>query len=349
MKSLRKFYRFQVSNPLVISELTYRTGELSCFLSMSLQNNGHESKGGLTISCADFEAAPGLVSERVVVSRPPDTGIREIRKTDPSFKIGIKSDHIPRGVDLFDQSGRLESGDSKHYIFKVNISKTQSTSGSFIKGIAAGDQLGKAVFTWCKACGEIGRMASFPVICPTFHPFLDLNDLGGTSRKESGSDFVMHIQGNGLSVDIAAQAAARVAKSTHTNVNATVVMNTTGAQHQNALDLIFPVTVEPINPPKELQVGIPFDIDFLVVNHSHQFISAQLQFHLELMKGISVCGPSSKNLEEIPGSGGSATVLVRFIALSAGLARLTGCRILNLATGHSIPQPPMLNMMVLAE
>jgi hypothetical protein len=339
MKSLRKFYRFQVSNPLVISELTYRSGKLSCFLSVSLQNNGHESKGGLTISSADFEAAPGLIAEKVV-SRPPNTGIRKMRETDPTFKIGTKGAYFPRGVDLFDHSGRLERGDSEQYIFKITVSKSQSTSGSFVKEITAGDQLGKAMFTWRKACGEMGRMASFPVICPILHPLLALTDPGETTMKEVA-------QGSGLSVDIAAQATARAAKSAHASVKNTT--NAIGAENQRALDLMFPVTVEPINPPKELQVGIPFDIEFLVVNHSNQFMSTQLQFRSELMKGISVCGPSSKNLEEIPGNGGNATVLVRFIALSAGLAQLTGCYIVNLVTGQSIPQPPMLNMMVVVK
>lgn len=339
MKSLRKFYRFQVSNPLVISELTYRSGKLSCFLSVSLQNNGHESKGGLTISSAEFEAAPGLTAEKVV-SRPPSTDTRKIKEKGPTFKIGTKSAHFPRGVDLFDHSGRLERGDSEQYIFKVTVSKTLSTSGSLVKEITAGDQLGKAVFTWRKACGEIGRMASIPVICPILYPLPALNDPGETTMKEI-------TQGSGLSVSIAAQATVRGAKSKQASVKSST--NAIGAENQRALDLIFPVTAEPINPPKELQVGIPFDIEFLVVNNSNQFMSAQLQFRSELMKGISVCGPSSKNLEEIPGNGGNATALVRFIALSPGLAQLTGCSIVNLVTGQSIPQPPMFNMMVVVK
>ena len=39
VKTLRKFYRFQVTNPLTISELTTRTGDASCFVSISLENN----------------------------------------------------------------------------------------------------------------------------------------------------------------------------------------------------------------------------------------------------------------------------------------------------------------------
>ena len=343
MKSLRKFYRFQVSNPLVISEQTYRIGDLSCFLSISLQNNGHETKGGLTISHADFETAPGLISEKFV-GTPPKTSISKARNPDPGLKTGSEKNQFTRGVDLFDESERLQPGDSKQYIFKISTSKSQSTLGSPVTGIVAGHQLGKAVFSWHKACGEIGRMASFPVICRVSYPFLDPKDLGIIHTEQNKSDFVMHIHGSGLSNDVATQAAARATKSTNAVLESSMKVN--GAENPNALDLILPVTVEPINPPKKIQVGIPFDIDFLVVNHSCQFVSTQLQFRLELMKGISVCGPSFKNLEDIPGNGGSTTVLLRFIALSTGLTQLTGCCVVNLASGESIPQPSMLNMMV---
>jgi len=348
MKSLRKFYRFQVSNPLVISETTYRTGESSCFVSMSLQNNGHESKGGLTISSADFEPASGLFAEKVIC-RAPDTDRRETTNSNLARNVGVRSNSLPKGVDLFDNSGRLEPGDSKHYIFKITGSKTKSTSDSFAKGIASGDQLGKAIFTWRKACGEMGRMSSSSVICPTVHPLLDPEDPGAT-MKGSGSDFVMHVEGSGLSVDIAALAAARAVNRANANINANATnpLHILDVEHHGALDLMFPVTVEPMNPPKELRVGIPFDVDFLVVNHSNQFMSAQLQFRLEHMKGIAVCGASFKNLEEIPGNGGSAIAVVRFIALSAGLAQLTGCCIVNVATGHSVPQPPMMNAIAIA-
>jgi len=320
-KSLRKFYRFQVSNPLVISELTYRTGDSSCFVSISLQNNGHESKCGLTISSAEFNAAPGLVAEKID------------GKTKPSVS---NSSHRSRGIDLFDNSGRLEPGDSKRYIFKVTIPTTQSSSVSSIKGIAAGDELGKAVFTWSKACGEMGRMGSSPIICPVVRPIIDAKNLAAT-MKGAGSNFVVHVKGSGLSVDVATQAAARAA-----NNNALTMMGC----NNNALDVCLPITVEPVNPPTLMKLGTPYKISFLVVNHSDQYMTPQLQFRLENMKGIAVCGPSFKNLEEIAGNGGVSTVTVRFIALSAGLVQLMGCCIVNLATGHIIPQPPMMNALV---
>ena len=304
IKSLRKFYRFQVSNPLVISEITHRSGELSCFSSIMLQNSSNDSKGGLTVSSADFEAAPGFISENIS-RRSPNSTTTNAKETTSIIRIGTKNISLPRGVDLFDRSGRLERGNSMQYLFKITKSTTQPTPRSFVKGITAGDQLGKVVFTWRKACGEFGRMASFPLPCPATNPLPDLNDPGRTSKK-----------------------------------------NTT---MPSTPDLMLPVTIEPINPPKEVHVGIPFDVEFKVVNRSHQFISAQLLFRLEQMKGVSVCGPSSKNLEEIPGNGGNASVLFRFIALTSGLVQLAGCYVMNLATEQTMRQPPLLNLMVIVE
>lgn len=303
-KTLRKFYRFQVSNPLIISELTYRAGDASCFVSISLENNGAETKGGLTICEAEFDPAPGLVAERVRTQR--------------------KEKDVLTATQLFDECGRLEVGASVRYLFKV------ATSSSSARGIAAGDELGKAVFTWRKACGEMGRMASSPVICPIVNPLLHPNDPGATMEGR-GSPFVVHVQGSGLSIDVATTAAARAA-----NPN----------MERGSLDQLLPVTVEPVDPPSRMTLGVPYPVQFLVVNHSDKSMTIQLQFRLEHMKGISVCGSSFKNLEEVPGNGGSTTVAVRFIPLAAGLLPIRGCNIVDLATGQAVPQPPLFYVMV---
>jgi hypothetical protein len=307
-KTLRKFYRFQVSNPLIMSELTYRTGDACCFVSISLENNGAETKGGLTICEAKFDPAPGLSAERVSSQRKDEAKVT--------------------ATELFDECGRLETSASMRYLFKVASSEPSS-----VRGIAAGDELGKAVFTWRKACGEMGRMASSPVICPSVTPTLDPSDPGATMEGR-GNPFVVYVQGSGLSVDVANIAAARAA-----NPN----------MDRNALDQLLPVTVEPVDPPSRIQLGVPYQVQFLVVNHADKYMSLQLQFRLEHMKGLSVCGPSFKNLEEVPGNGGSTTVAVRFIALAKGLLQVRGCCVVDLATGQAIPQPPLFNVLVESE
>jgi hypothetical protein len=308
IKTLRKFYRFQVSNPLIISELTYRTGDASCFVSISLQNNAAETKGALTICSAEFDPSPGLTAERVGGPRS-----------------NIKEDST--AVELFDGCGRIDEGASIRYIFKVTATSDDATS----RGIAGGDELGKAVFTWRKAVGEMGRMASSPVMCPGSIPFLDPNDPSGTMMGRD-SQYVMHVQGNGLSVDVATAAASQQANPNPLN--------------QNSLDKLLPVTVEPIDPPNHMQLSVPQEIYFLVVNHSSSSMTIQLQFHLDHMKGLAICGPSFKNLEDVPGSGGSTTVAMRFVALEAGLLRLSGCCIVDLASGREVPQPPLFNVLV---
>ena len=49
-KTLRKFYRFQVSVPLIIDASTYKSGESTCFVSLDVQNNGAETKGGCFVT-----------------------------------------------------------------------------------------------------------------------------------------------------------------------------------------------------------------------------------------------------------------------------------------------------------
>jgi hypothetical protein len=307
VKTLRKFYRFQVSDPLIISELTFRSSDSCCFVSISLDNNGDESKGGLTICQAEFEAADGLTAEKIGKDQAPGRDMA--------------------GREKFDSSGRLEAGHTLRYMFLV-----QSESGESGKGIAVGDELGKAVFTWRKACGEMGRMASAPIVLnPTISPSIDPSNPGATMEGKRSS-FIVHLKGrSGLSVDVASAAAAQSA-----NKN----------KERNTLDQLLPVTVEPINPPSTVEVGIPFQVELLVINHSDREMALQVQFRLEHMAGLSVCGTSYKNLQEIPGRGGSIRTVVAFLPLATGLLQIAGCNVVDLNKGLSFPQPPLCQMIV---
>lgn len=325
--SLRKFYRFQVSNPLVLSDRTYRVGDLSCFVSLSLENRGTEVKSGLTVCSADFDPAPGLVAETIGIGGRDGAAVGS----------GSNGPSAGPARTLFDNSGRLEAGESKSFLFKVTVQPPGSAANpsAAARGIAAGDELGRAVFTWRKACGEMGRMVGSPVVCPDVRPALDPADPEATMTGR-GSDFVVHTGGGsgGLSIDVATHAAARAA-------------NPGGVSSgRDALDLVLPVTVEPIDPPNKMELGVPCQISFLVVNHSDLYLTLQLQFQLDHMEGISVCGPSFQNLEEIASNGGSATVQARFMALSAGLLQLSGCCVVDLASGLAIPQPPLFKALV---
>jgi hypothetical protein len=308
-KTLRKFYRFSVSEPLQIRELTVRAGDASCFVSIAVENiSTPPSTGGMTISSVQFVTADGLEAERIGGTTP------------------LKRTEKKTAVELFDSCGRLESGESFRYLFLVQAASEDAK----LRGIACGDELGKAVFTWRKAMGEAGRISSTPIFCPEAEGLMRDGDSTDQILMGAGSRFVVH--GSGLSVDVAASAASRAA-------------NRKGNTVERALDLL-PVTVEPIDPPSFMELAKPHQVQFLVVNHSPQPMNLQLQMRLSYMSGVAVCGLSYKNLGEIPGSGGSCIVEVTLIALVAGLLRVQGCCIVELTTGQEIPQPPLFNVFV---
>jgi len=308
IKTLRKFYRFQVSNPLVITEATFRSSDTSCFVSISLSNNSEASRGGLTICEAAFEAASDLSVEQLPVGIP---------KGGPESKTGAQ---------MFDTCGRLEVRQTWRYMFHVF---RQPNTGT--KGIAVGDELGKFRFKWRKACGEMGMMASTPVHCPPLAPVIDTTNTGAT-MEGAGSSFVVHSRGrSGLSLDVAASTAARLVSPN---------------MDRNSLDQLLPVTVEPISPPHQVELGLPFKVDFLVTNHSEREMTLQLQFHLGHMKGLSVCGSSFRNLHDVQGRGGSTVVLVSFLPLATGLWKLSGCNVVDINRGQSFPQPPLAQVLV---
>lgn len=223
-----------------------------------------------------------------------------------------------RAISLFDNCCRLEIGVKRSYLFKV-----VATSGSKPGRLQAGDDLGTASFTWRKACGEVGRMQSSLLICP------DSIVLSGNTNRVTGKD-------------------EKLKPLSEVSPNTTVISGL-AKDRQAKPGQKLPVTTQPIDPPALVQMGQPFRIEFLVVNHSEKYMTLQVQFRMEQLIGVSVCGPSFKNLDEVPGNGGSVRVAVRFIALTAGLLKLRGCYIADLSTGFEIPQSALCNILVVTE
>lgn len=329
-KTLRKFYRFNVSSPLHIRELTLRSGDASCFVSIAVENaaaaGGGTGVGGLTICSAEFQPPPGLVAQRIGGDDLVEHGGRDEKKEeDVDESTGMRRQL--RGAELFDKSGRLEPGASFRYMFLVKASSEDAT----LRGIACGDELGKAVFTWRRAMGETGRIASSSVLCPPSQPPGLLGEGASPADVAAASHFVVH--GSGLSVDAAAAAANRSASVSETG-------------RPTSLDELLPVTVEPIDPPTLMDLAVPQEVQLLVVNHSSRSMNLQLQMRLPQMSGVVVCGPSFKNLGEVPPSGGSSVVGVRLVALVAGLFRVQGCCVVDLTSGREIAQPALFNVFV---
>jgi len=301
-KTFRKFYRFQVVDPFQVSELTVRSGDSSCFVSLSVKYNQAEKAGALVISAADFLPAEGLSAERIGRGNP----------------VKYESPETQTATQLLDSSGLIQPGAVVRYLFEVKATSQEA----ILRGIAAGELLGKVVFTWRKSMGETGRIASSPIYCPAVKPTF------GDDDDAEGGGFV--VNRSGLSVDVAAAAASRARNPAD----------------RNALITKLPVTVEPIDPPAKLSLNRPNEVQFLVVNHSEHPMTLQLQFRLSQMTGLAVCGTSFKNLGEVPPNGGSTVAAVRFLPLAAGLLRVQGCSVVDLASGREMPQPPLFHVFV---
>lgn len=326
-KTLRKFYRFNVSSPLNIRELTVRSGDASCFVSLSVENVSSNSTP-MTISSVEFQTSPGLDAELIGGTTPTKT-------TGGDKDDGSKNDAKHSGTELFDGCGRLDPGACFRYMFHVKATSADAS----LKGIACGDELGMAIFSWRKTMGEAGRIASSPVTCPADKPPGLITATKNPSKfmMGSGNRYVVH--GSGLSVDVAAASANRSATTlTKTSKESSGVVPD--------LDQVLPITVEPVDPPTSMTLAQPQEVQFLIVNHSETSMTLQLQMRLNYMSGVVVCGPSFINLGELPSSGGSTIIGVRLVALVSGLLRIQGCCIVDLTTGQETPQPPLFNVFV---
>ena len=357
-KSIRKYYRFNVSSPLSIRECTVRAGEDKCFVSIGIENVTATSP--ILISSADFEPPmnsnsnsnySGFTAKLIQKSNSNDHNNNSTTSTSTST------------VQQFDDSGYLPPGSVRRYLFLVsspssnfsvsfstnenenkNINKNYNKNKNKHNFIAQGDELGKAVFAWKKNMGEQGRIASMSVLCPaSFHlPKLppDSKQTFKSSQllhSASNAKFVMH--SSGLKVDVAKD-------MYHQNYNNNNNNNNNNNINKNSLSSLLPVTVEPIHPPTEMPLAQPHTLQLLITNHSPKALHLQLQFRLPFMSGAVICGPSFQNIGILNASGASTTVEITLVALVAGLFRCTGCWVVDLETGLEIMMPSLFNVFV---
>ena len=309
-KTLRKFYRFNVTNPLQITESVTRSGDATCLVSITVENIMEKqgaADGAVTVTSIGFDATDGLAAKQINIIDETDD---ESDESNPIHDIMKRQS----AVKLYDSSVILQPGDSYQYLFSV---KAESES-AVLRGIAFGDELGKAYVVFTKTMGETGRLYSSSVVCP---PTSYLSDDGSKNSK-----FV--VKSSGLSVDVAAASAQR----------------SSFGQGNGSLDEILPVTVEPIDPPSTMRLSVPEKISLLVVNHSNQAMNLQIQMRLSRMSGVVVCGPSYVTLGSVPPSGGSCTIDFRLVALVAGLFSVSGCFIVDLTTGMEVEQPVLFDV-----
>jgi trafficking protein particle complex subunit 13 len=406
-KTFRKFYRFQVVNPLQISELTVRGGDSCCYVSLSVQYNPTEpasssssasppsnaaassssSGGGLVISEVEFLPAAGLSVTRIGRASPFKNDGNNDDNNDSSEESSSLS---LSATQLLDSCGYLKPGSVTRYLFKVQATSKEA----LLRGIAAGDLLGKAIFTWRKSMGETGRIASSNITCPVAvnNNAIPPSKSSFMSNSSSSSSFVVHR--SGLSVDVAAAAASRGGQQQQQQfgsgggvaVGGVIPLLGGSLLHQQQQNKHhpyhqLPVTVEPIDPPSTMRLNVPTEVQFLVVNHSEQEMSLQLQFRLAEMATaagttattigssgndndndadpvgggaangglLAVCGPSFVSLGQVAAAGGSTVVPISFLPLAAGLLTAKGCWVVDLASDWEIPQPGLFHVHVLDE
>lgn len=172
-KSIRKYYRFNVSSPLSIRELTVRGGTDKCFVSIAIENVTATSP--LIIDKANFIPPMGLIATRISIG------------SSNNSNSSIES-NTSTAVQRYDASGHLPPKAMFRYLFQVRNPNNSNT-----KGIAHKDELGKAVFSWKKTMGETGQLASMSVKCPPSFPYTNINP-----------NFIIH--GSGISLDVARDA-----------------------------------------------------------------------------------------------------------------------------------------------
>lgn len=336
-KTFRKFYRFNVVAPLTFRTVAARWGDSTCLVSVAVEHasasastptpaaSPQPSVGSavtetLVVATVDFVPADGLAVEPLSITPPSDAPVTR------------------SAVQLFDQARVLAPGSSVRHLFRV----TAHSRDAILRGIAAGDLLGRAVVTWRKAMGETGRVSSAPLHCPAVvvPPIAPLDDGEGAGSPP----FVVHK--SGLSVDVAAAAAASQARG--------------GPPDASDWSVRLPVTVEAIDPPARLKLHVARPVQFLVVNHAPQPRTLQVQFSLGgVVKsgganhladggsaGVAVCGRSVQTLDHVPPNGGSAVVTATLLPLAAGLLTMGGCAVVDLLSGQEIPQPPLFRVLV---
>ena len=364
-QTFRKFYRFQVQLPILVTELyTVRNHDTSCYTCIQMEyprseNTNHDKHDheSLVLSNVQFVTPDGLMATRVTTDS----------QKQPQETNGLL---LATAVDLLDQSQIMLPGSKVSHLFHIQT----NTPASTLRGIAMGDVLGHVSWQWYKAMGEHGTIQSPPSSSSslTIHcPAAGTTQYDATARTNTSmtntaavptktlptSPFVMYR--SGLSVDVAASAAA----TTNTGT-----MSLDQQQHHNhnsnnnddtVLQLI---TVEPVDPPLQMQLYVPVTVPLLVVNHSRQPCTVQVQFNIPTHccnnasnenssdiknenanpNGIVISGTTYQNIGTIPSHGGSTVTNFTFLPLQTGLCSIQYCSIMDVtSSGRTVLQPPL--------
>ena len=323
--TLRKFYKFNVDQPLRVWSTALRVSAYELVVQTSVTNL---TDGGITIFDADFRPGPGLAADRLGGGgneHPTDEESSKTTGGGTAIGGGETTDRYT-AADLFDRCGRVEAKSTVRYLFHVSCLSSSSSPDPTVVGgggsIAVGADLGKAVFSWRKAMGESGRVESPTVYCPT------REGAGGSTTKEPGLLPVAHRSGE-----------------TGDNAAAAKSSRERGGGGGDAAGITRAVTVDPLSPPEKMRLNIESTVTLRLTNHGPSPVDASLHLRLKGMSGVVVSGPSCQGVGSIP-PGGSADVAVRLLGIVAGLCQVSGCFVVDAITGKEIAQPPLFNVLV---
>jgi len=208
-KIIRKFYRFQVTQPLKISSFVCRHGDSTCWISVDVENilpstESHTDDGignsatttslvkpfsflpcdnspdlALTLSSVTFKPADGLSAISVIPnnslpSTENDSSLSTVTSTPLSRLDFYLRKPLLSSAQLYDSIVRLRPHESHRYLFKVQAASENAS----IRGIAAGDALGQVQIRWRRSLSDTGSMTSPMIFTPTSIPSSILNRLG---------------------------------------------------------------------------------------------------------------------------------------------------------------------------
>ena len=148
-QTLRKFYKFTVDVPVTVTTVVGRLDDCSAVVAVSARNNTEE---GVTVSRARFEAREGLVAVRVRGGCEEEQG----EERDEEKLKGMT------GAELFDAADRLDSLSTNRYMYIVRCSSPSAKA----QGLATGDSLGRASFSWTQSMCSPSKLTSLPITVP---------------------------------------------------------------------------------------------------------------------------------------------------------------------------------------
>ncbi|KAJ1462478.1 hypothetical protein M885DRAFT_505359 [Pelagophyceae sp. CCMP2097] len=334
VRSLRKFYRFNVLEPIAVEANAVRLprsslsdaagrGELKDepalgAVQVTLRNAMHAR---CVIETVTLHPPSGFSAREVVVS---DGAARELRGSKLDESPPAPDEHVDAAatdetvsdaelellydVDalaLYDAKYHVDPGESVRRVFTVHRAARASEflTGDGSPPLDADDfpprDAGWLRVAWRSAMGEGGAIAT-PAVQWVKAPHAGETDKSPTAQ----------------------------------------------AADENAQPKIVDVQLRDLPPRRILHLGVVTTVMCVIFNRSDRDLSLQLQWRLDGMpSGVAVDGDAFQSLGVVKAKT-SVSRLVRLLPLQAGLFSLTGCAVVDLTSAMEFPQSALADVLV---